>query len=167
MAKRQIGKCEAIYRAIPSFKLQMSNIACTFVQSGYPENQSKYLRKVQPKGKAKNQLTQNSNHENEFENYSDSYDDFEENEVEVAHHEKDVFKISGRKGFFKETEKIHDKYAARPDGVKYLTLSQFATSYAKTSKKPEDIKFNEFGVTEERGQIIDHLTEEPLPRYIR
>ena len=67
----------------------------------------------------------------------------------------------------KETEKIHDKYAARPDGVKYLTLSQFATSYAKTSKKPEDIKFNEFGVTEERGQIIDHLTEEPLPRYIR
>ena len=32
MSKRQIGKSEAIYRAIPSLHLQESNIACTFVQ---------------------------------------------------------------------------------------------------------------------------------------
>ena len=37
MAKRQIGLCEAIYRAVPSLHLQGSNIACTFVSSGYPE----------------------------------------------------------------------------------------------------------------------------------
>ena len=46
MAKRQIGKCEAVYRAIPSMLLQDANIACTFVQSGYPKNQSKFLTKV-------------------------------------------------------------------------------------------------------------------------
>ena len=48
MSKRQIGKCEAIYRAIPTLHLQESNIACTFVQSGYPEKHSIYLRKVNP-----------------------------------------------------------------------------------------------------------------------
>ena len=51
MAKRQVGKCEAIYRAIPSLRLQGSNITCTFVSSGYPENQSKFIRKVQKKQK--------------------------------------------------------------------------------------------------------------------
>ena len=46
MSKRQVGKCEAIYRAIPSMHLQGSNIGTIFVQSGYPKNQSKFLRKV-------------------------------------------------------------------------------------------------------------------------
>lgn len=46
MSKRQIGKCEAIYRAIPALNLQGSNISCTFVASGYPENQAKFLKKV-------------------------------------------------------------------------------------------------------------------------
>ena len=46
MAKRQIGQCEAIYRAIPSMHLQDANISCTFVQSGYLHNQSKFLKKV-------------------------------------------------------------------------------------------------------------------------
>ena len=55
MAKRQIGKCEAVYRAIPSMLLQDANIACTFVQSGYPRNQSKFLKKVQKTPKKKNQ----------------------------------------------------------------------------------------------------------------
>ena len=46
MAKRQIGKCEAVYRALKGLHLQGANIACTFVQSGFPENQSKFIRKV-------------------------------------------------------------------------------------------------------------------------
>ena len=46
MSKRQIGLSEAVYRAIPSMHLQGSNIACTFVHSGYPENQSRFLKKV-------------------------------------------------------------------------------------------------------------------------
>ena len=47
MSKHQVGKCEAIYRAIPSMHLQGSNIGTVFVQSGYPKNQTKFLRKVQ------------------------------------------------------------------------------------------------------------------------
>ena len=60
MSKRQLGKCEAVYRAIPSMKLQGSNIACTFVQSGYPNNQSKFLRKVQPCGEVQNPSAEDS-----------------------------------------------------------------------------------------------------------
>ena len=87
--------------------------------------------------------------------------------MEIGHNDKEVIKIPGRKGTYAEAEKIHDKYAARPGGVKDLTLSQFATSYTKCNKKPKNIEFNQFDVTEEKGIIIDHLTEEPLPRYIR
>jgi hypothetical protein len=45
MSERQVGKCEAVYRAIPSMHLQEANIACTFVQSGYSENQSIFFKK--------------------------------------------------------------------------------------------------------------------------
>ena len=60
MSKRQIGKCEAVYRAIPSMKLQGSNIACTFVQSGHPHNQSQFLRKVQPHEKLQHPSSEDS-----------------------------------------------------------------------------------------------------------
>ena len=46
MSKRQVGKCEAVYPAIPSMHLQDSNIGCQFVQSGYTKNHSKFLRKI-------------------------------------------------------------------------------------------------------------------------
>ena len=36
------GKCEAIYRVIPSMHLQGLNIDFIFVQSGYPKNKSKF-----------------------------------------------------------------------------------------------------------------------------
>ena len=46
MSKRQIGLSEAIYRALPNMHLHQSNIGTIFVQSGYPENQSRFLRKI-------------------------------------------------------------------------------------------------------------------------
>ena len=46
MEKRQVVKYEAIYRALPKPHLQDSNIACMFVKSGFPQNQSKFLKKV-------------------------------------------------------------------------------------------------------------------------
>ena len=75
MQKRQIGKCEAIYRAIPSLNLQGSNIACTFVSSGYPENQSKFLKKVQET----EQPFENKNGNNDSED--DSSDEEEQGET--------------------------------------------------------------------------------------
>ena len=71
MSKRQVGKCEAIYRAIPSMHLQGSNIGTVFVQSGYPKNQTKFLRKVQ-------------NSEETTPQYNDSeIDDSDENEGKI------------------------------------------------------------------------------------
>ena len=66
-----------------------------------------------------------------------------------------------------ETETICDKYDARPEGVEKLTLSQFATSYTKCKKIPKDLTFNEKNVTNETGYIIDHITEENLPSFIK
>ena len=167
MAKRQIGKCEAIYRAIPTFHLQGANIACVFVQSGFPENQSTFLRKVRPKENGEQISTDNLSRNSDSSGESDIEDDFQERELKFRDNGQELIKIPGRKGTYVETERIHDKYAARPEGVNSLTLSQFATSYAKCKKKPNNIKFDESGVTEEKGNIIDHLTDEPLPRYIR
>ena len=59
MSKRQVGKCEAIYRAIPSMHLQGSNIGTIFVQSGYPKNHTKFLRKVQKNEESTDQIIDN------------------------------------------------------------------------------------------------------------
>merc|ERR1712051_778686 len=47
LTHRQIGASEAVYRINPGMKLKDSNIACTFVASGFPENRSAFYRKVQ------------------------------------------------------------------------------------------------------------------------
>ena len=40
--------------------------------------------------------------------------------------------------FTNKTKTIFDKYEARPEGVENLTLSQFATSYTRCTKTPEN-----------------------------
>ena len=138
---------------------QEANIACTFVQSGYSENQSTYLRKVQSSGKPEEQTDNISDNEDES-----SGDEEGEENIEA---ENNLFTVPGRKGLYMLTEKIQDKYAARPDGVEELTLSQFATSYSRCKRKPKTVEFNEKGVTEKKGNIIDHLTEQHLPQHIK
>ena len=161
MSKRQVGKCEAIYRAIPSMHLQDSNIGCQFVQSGYTKNHSKFLRKIV---RVEDPKIQSNESESEAENdASDNDDEVQENESSSSK----VFRVPGREGMFMETESVHDKYASRPVGVKNLTLSQFATSYTKCKKKPKNVKFNQSNVTDETGFIIDHLTEQCLPQHIK
>ena len=81
--------------------------------------------------------------------------------------DQNLFQIPGREGMYKEAEKVHDKYACRPEGIEELTLSQFATSYKKCRKEPKNLQFNDFGVTEEKGNIIDHITEQYLPQHIK
>ena len=81
MAKRQVGKCEAIYRAIPSMQLQGSNIACTFVLSGYPENQSEFLRKVTKSSNQSSNISDTeSTHSSNNGCYEENDDNFENNE---------------------------------------------------------------------------------------
>ena len=94
MAKRQIGKCEAIYRAIPTFHLQGANIACVFVQSGFPENQSTFLRKVRPKENAKQICTENSSRNSDSSEESDCEDDFKKRELKFRDDGQELIMIT-------------------------------------------------------------------------
>ena len=170
MAKRQVGKCEAIYRAIPTMHLQGANIGCTFVQSGYPRNQSKFLRKV-------NKAIESEEPSDEVENDSEGDDNNEDDNIEEQEIQEDefngnddeekLFRVPGKKGLYKEAESICKKYAARPKGIENLTLSQFATSYTKRYKKPKNCNFNAENVSDEKGFITNHITDVQLPRYVR
>ncbi len=46
LSHRQMGLCEAFYRILPSLHLSDSNIKCKFVHTGFPENRSRFLRRV-------------------------------------------------------------------------------------------------------------------------
>jgi hypothetical protein len=46
LTHRKMGECEAYYRVLPALHLKDSNIKCVFVTSGFPENRSKFLLKV-------------------------------------------------------------------------------------------------------------------------
>ena len=133
MSKRQIGKCEAVYRVIPALRLQDSNIGCTFVQSGYPENQSKFLKRVYKTNNQKEQSADDLSSESDSKSDSNDHNDqqkYEEDE-KIDQQHSELYKVAGRQGLFQQSTSIHEKYAARPEGVNDLTLSQFATSYTK------------------------------------
>ena len=46
LTHRQMGEAEAIYRLLPSLHLKESNLATKFVPTGFPENRSKFLQKL-------------------------------------------------------------------------------------------------------------------------
>ena len=117
MSKRQIGKCEAIYRAIPALNLQGSNISCTFVASGYPENQAKFLRKVKGREDVDIPYSQaSSGHVSEYSS--------DENETQ---HREDDQKLDSI-----ETENNTFKFKERKESTaqtsKYLFIKHFKTS---------------------------------------
>ena len=78
-----------------------------------------------------------------------------------------MISIHGREGDYLEVASVNDIYDARPIAVNDLTLSQFATSYKKCPIKPKRLRLETNGASEETGYIIDHITGEPLPRYIQ
>ena len=86
--------------------------------------------------------------------------------LDTTETEKQMFKVQGREGLYSQTKSIHDKYAARPDAVEEITLSQFATSYTKCSKLPKKYKLIN-NASMETGYISNHLTGISLPLYIR
>jgi hypothetical protein len=85
---------------------------------------------VQSSGKSEEQTDKISNNED-----GSSSDEEGEENIEA---ENNLFTVPGRKGLYSMTEKIQDKYAARPEGVEELTLSQFATSYSRCKKSAKN-----------------------------
>ncbi len=47
LTHRQIGACEATYRLLPNLHMKDSNISCVFLSTGFPENRSVFLKRVE------------------------------------------------------------------------------------------------------------------------
>ena len=150
-SKRQIGLSEAIYRMTPELHLRQSNIATKFVHSGFPENIDGFLRQV-PQDDEDN-----------------SDEEGEEDDGSTYLH------IEGRAGLFKKDLSDNEKYKNRPKQMNEITkeekewnitLAQFATSYNKCSKKPEDVTWLG-NMSVAKGKIKNYIDDEYLPKYIK
>ena len=98
LTHRQIGASEAIYRINPGMKLKDSNVACTFVASGFPENRSAFYRKIQEQEDEKLDEIP-INYESE-----DDGDDEEEDEKPTSNNLQ--VEIEGRKGKFQKATSV-------------------------------------------------------------
>ena len=89
------------------------------------------------------------------------------NDLDIDDKENEMITVPGRQGMYTMAESIHDKYNTRPIGVEDLTLSQFATCYTKCTKEPKTVSFNDFDVSDKREYIIDYMSNQNLPQYIK
>ena len=94
--------------------LSDSDIKCTFVQTGFPQNRSRYLRRVVEKA---------------GEDLDDEEGDIEEQIVKATESALTHITIPGVKGKFVDPPSIHEKYASRPKSLEHLSLAQFVISY--------------------------------------
>ena len=158
LTHRQIGASEAVYRINPGMKLKDSNIACTFVASGFPENRSAFYRKVQDQEDEKLHEIP-INYESE-----DNEDDEEVDEVPSLNNRQ--VEIEGRMGKYQKATSVVDRYGARPKYLKKMSLAQFATSYTYQAKPPKTAVFDDDGVSELKSvqTIFNHSIL--LPRHI-
>ena len=145
MTHRQIGACESIYRLISSLLLKNSNVVTKFVQTGFPENRSKQMRKVS--------------------------DDISGSEGESSGDEGEgilldqTFKVKGRAGTFQREISIHERYASRPPALEHICLGQFATLYNPgKAKKGHDFQD---GCSKRLGEAEIFETKEQLPKQIQ
>ena len=66
LTRRQVGEAEVYYRFFPWLHLVDSNIMCEYVPTGFKENRSRYLKRVEEGKKAKNPI-KIEGYENDFE----------------------------------------------------------------------------------------------------
>jgi ATP-dependent DNA helicase PIF1 len=160
LTHRQVGMFEAFYRIIPFLHLSQSNVKCTFVPTGFRENRSRFLKKVEGGEKMGNQNPQEK---------SDSSVPFVENQDEDCDDPTacdldelggQLIEIDGHNGKFRAVPSIHDKYANRPKAISLMCLAQFAIMYEthsyKILKKKVDKKEITF-INGTHGQSPDFL----------
>ena len=114
---KQVSVAEAAYRLIKGLDLKKSNIACTYLATGYPKNRASFFR---PASIA--------------EKIADSENVCEENQIVDEPIDTAPISIEGREGKFKEVETIHQKYSQRPKILEDVCLAQFASSYHSIPK---------------------------------
>ena len=157
LTHRQVGASEAAYKVISSLRLKDSNISCIFVVTGFPQNRSRFFRKVK-------------DDQEEFEEYENEQDDADsESDDDMEQVKPPVLnkcKIEGREGTFQESTTVMDRYITRPRHLDEMCLAQFAISYIPASKVPKRIIFDDDGCSNEwSDQEIFHEPKK-LPRYI-
>ena len=145
---KQVSVAEATYRLIRGLDLKKSNIACTYVTTGFPENRSSFFRPAKPAEKS-----------SDVENLENEEDNEENTNGQIS--------LEGRQGQFKEVETIHKKYSERPESLNNCCLAQFATSYVyiQPNKIPKQIKWDN-GSSSEPGLIKEFISKKNLPKYI-
>ena len=138
---RQIGWSEAVYKAIPSMKLKDSNVACTFVPTGFPENRSTFYRKVKDQK------------DEELQESLDDESDFIKNNGENVN-------IEGRTGQYMASTSIHERYEKRPPLLEKMCLAQFAILYVHTTNISKKVQFDNQGcsLSASEQQIFDSTT---------
>ena len=146
---KQVSVAEATYRLIRGLDLKKSNIACTYVTTGFPENRSSFFRPAKPAEKS-----------SDVENLENEEDNEENTNGQIS--------LEGRQGQFKEVETIHKKYSERPESLNNCCLAQFATSYVyiQPNKIPKQIKWDN-GSSSEEGLIKEFISKKSLPKYIK
>ena len=155
---RQVSASEAVYRLISGLNLKGSNIKTKFVATGYPENRSTFLKKI----------NEAPNDDVNEEIGSEQEDNVEELNVQE---EDDILEIAGREGKFKKAKTIHEYYAERPndsdsEDIDKMCLAQFATVYEKTNYVPKKITM--LGNVSKEESFVESLNSNKfLPKLIK
>ena len=149
LTHREMGVSEAVYKINPGMRLKDSNIACIFVNSGFPDNRSVFYHKVK---------------DADEEEMLDDVDS--DSETEERDENNFAFKIEGRQGRYKQAISIHDRYSGRPERLEEMCLAQFATCYTYTSKPPKKTTLDKDGNSEEQSDQVIFNQSIKLPRYI-
>ena len=159
LTHRQIGASEAAYKVIPSLRLKDSNISCIFVVTGFPENRSRFFRKIRDD---QEELEEETIEQEQDDSESESDDKLDQGNPPPSR----TCKIEGREGTYKESITVIERYITRPKQLDQMCLGQFAISYIYTSKVPKRITFDEEGCSNEwsEEEIFNHPKK--LPKYI-
>ena len=151
---REICSSEAVYRLSRGLNLRQSNLKAVFVDSGFPQNRSTILRKVNEQ----NDLSAN--------NIDDSDESEQEGDERFFEANSNTVEIMGRPGKFKRGASIHEKYALRPRDLEDVCLAQFATSYQAPFSIPKKVEWNG-DVSNADSSIKNFASEKYLPKFIR
>ena len=159
LTHRQLGASEAVYRVLPGMRLKDSNIACTFVTTGFPDNRSAFYKKCSDGPNQEIDDTDSDNDEDETEDSDDR--------KEVHTSSGMPIQIEGRTGMYTAATTVLERYVARPESLEQMCLAQFATSYTYQAKCPKTIDFDEDGSSKTKSNQKIFTSSHPLPRHIR
>ena len=101
---RQVCVSEAAYRLVSGLSLKGSNVKCTFLQSGFPENRTTFLRRI-----CEDDEGVGDNHEEEGEPGTEEDPGTEDDPIQPTAH-SNIVTMSNREGEYCLTQTIHEKY---------------------------------------------------------